>query len=151
MLKELSRNYRFKLRVIGDPDFNIEGLDIEALPWNEKSEVQDLQKIDIGLYPLPDDPWVYGKSSLKALQYMALGIPPVATAIGTTHRVIEDGVSGFLVKEDKEWVKKLELLINDCSLRKNIGKQARIKVEKFYSVKVNAPTYLSLFRKVYGA
>jgi glycosyltransferase involved in cell wall biosynthesis len=82
---------------------------------------------------------------------MALGIPPVATAIGTTFRVIEDNVSGFLVKSEAEWLEKLDLLINDCDLRKKMGQKARIRVEESYSVKVNAPTYLSIFRDVYDA
>jgi glycosyltransferase involved in cell wall biosynthesis len=149
-LKNLSKKHTFKLLVIGDDQFDIAGVNVESIQWSEKSEVEDLQRIDIGLYPLPDDPWVYGKSSLKALQYMALGIPTIATGIGTTHRVIEDGNSGFLVQNNKEWLEKLELLITDSELRKKIGEKARIRVKKFYSVKVNAPTYLSIFKMVYG-
>jgi len=148
VLIKLRAKHDFILRVIGDPDFHINGLEIEALPWVEESEVKDLQKIDIGLYPLPDDPWVYGKSGLKALQYMGLGIPPVATNIGSNKRVIEDGVSGFLVTEE-EWVEKIELLINNCDLRKSMGNKARSRVENLFSVKVNSPTYLSIFNTAY--
>ena len=149
VLIKLHTKHDFILRVIGDPKFCIDGLEIESLPWVEKSEVKDLQKIDIGLYPLPDDPWVHGKSSLKAIQYMGLGIPPIATRIGTTPRVIEDGVSGFLVTEEKEWVEKIELLINNCNLRKSMGEKARSRVEELFSIKANSSTYLSIFKSAY--
>lgn len=145
------RGIDFLLLVIGDPTFTMEGLDVEALPWVEATEVRDLSRLDIGLYPLPDEQWVYGKSGLKALQYMALGIPTVATAIGASFRVIEDGVSGFLVKNEEEWLDRLERLIRDPALRESMGRAARKRVEERFSVKANRDTYLQIFRDVYGS
>ena len=58
VLQELSISRSIKLLVIGDPSFNIDGIELEALPWRENTEVNDLTRIDIGLYPLPDEPWV---------------------------------------------------------------------------------------------
>lgn len=150
VLLELRERLDFKLLVIGDPEFELAGLEVEALPWREASEVEDLSRIDIGLYPLPDEEWVYGKSGLKALQYMALGIPTVASAIGTNFRVIEDGVSGFLVKED-QWVKRLSELAADPALRARVGAAGRERVERFFSVQANQDTYLEIFQRVYGA
>jgi glycosyltransferase involved in cell wall biosynthesis len=140
----------FKILVIGDAQFKMDGFDIEALPWVESTEVRDLSRIDIGLYPLPDEQWVYGKSGLKALQYMALGIPTVATAIGANFRVIEDGVSGYLVRNEDEWVDRLEKLARDPKLRESLGRAARTRVEDRFSIKANRDTYLGIFREVYG-
>ncbi len=151
VLRELSTRHKFKLRVIGEPSFKMEGIAVEALPWREATEVADLAQIDVGLYPLPDEQWVYGKSGLKALQYMAMGIPTVATAIGANFRVIEDGVSGFLVKTETEWRDRLEQLIQDAELRRRLGENARKRVEKYYSIKANEPVYLEIFRRTYGA
>jgi len=150
VLKNISSSHSVKILVIGDASFNIDGLELEALPWRESTEVDDLTKIDIGLYPLPDEPWVYGKSGLKALQYMALGIPTVASAVGMNFKVIEDGVSGFLVKNDREWISTITRLIDDPTLRARVGEASRLRVLSTYSVKVNQPTYLSIFKKVYG-
>jgi glycosyltransferase involved in cell wall biosynthesis len=150
VLLKLREKIPFRLRVIGDAEFTLPGLEIEALPWREKTEVEDLQKIDIGLYPLPQEEWVLGKSGLKALQYMALGIPTVATAIGANYRVIEEGESGFLVKTEEEWLDRLEKLARDPSLRKKIGLAARERVEKLYSVNANKSTYLNIFATVFG-
>ena len=150
VLQNISNARSIKILVIGDASFNIDGIELEALPWSESTEVDDLRRIDIGLYPLPDEPWVYGKSGLKALQYMALGIPTVASAVGMTFKVIEDGVSGFLVKDDREWITTITRLIDDPALRERIGKASRSRVLDTYSVKVNQSTYLSIFKEVYG-
>mgnify|MGYP003948814119 CR=1 FL=1 len=148
VLLELSKKHKFKLLVIGDASFNIPGLDVEAIGWEEATEVKNLQRIDIGLYPLPDEPWVLGKSGLKALQYMALGIPTIATAIGANYRVIEDGVSGTLVKTNEDWMSALENYINNAELRKAHGKAAQIRVEEKYSIRANTPVYLDIINTV---
>ncbi len=148
VLLEINKIQPFKLLVIGSKDFEIKGLDIECLNWNLETEVKDLQKIDIGLYPLPDEEWVMGKSGLKALQYMALGIPTIATAIGANFRVIEDSVSGYLVKSPNEWKEKILVLISNANQRKLIGIKGRARVEEYYSIKANRDTYLNIIKKV---
>jgi L-malate glycosyltransferase len=150
VLRELRKEREFKLLVIGAPSFEIEGVEVEVIPWSEATEVRDLSRIDIGLYPLPDEEWVLGKSGLKALQYMALGIPTVATAIGANFRVIEEGVSGFLVKTPEQWQVRLRDLLDDPGLRRRIGEAARERVVRLYSVRANEPVYLDIFRRIYG-
>ena len=148
VLQKTHRLHPFKLLVMGDSSFNIEGLDIEAISWSEEKEIPTLQRIDIGLYPLPLEEWVWGKSGLKALQYMALGIPTIATNYGTNPRIIEDGVSGFLAGTDDEWIEKIVRLIEDPSLRQQLGMQGRKRVEELYSVKANYSKYLGVFKNV---
>jgi len=150
VLKKISDTHSIKILVIGDASFHIDGVELEVLPWRESTEVDDLRRIDIGLYPLPDEPWVYGKSGLKAMQYMALGIPTVASAVGMNFKVIEDGVSGFLVKNDREWITTITRLIDDPALRARVGEASRLRILNKYSVKANQPTYLSIFKEVYG-
>ncbi|HEX6335266.1 MAG TPA: glycosyltransferase family 4 protein [Flavisolibacter sp.] len=144
VLKKLAARYQFDILVIGDPSVSIDGLNVTAVPWNEKGEVANLQRIDIGVYPLPEEEWVLGKSGLKAIQYMALGIPTVATAIGANFRVIEHGVSGFLVKNEAEWIHYLSQLMEDPALRRRIGEAAREKVEEMFSIRANAKRYLDI-------
>lgn len=148
VLSRLREEIDFRLLVIGDEKFNIDGIEVEAIPWKEESEVEDLSRIDIGLYPLPNEEWVLGKSGLKALQYMALGIPTIATAIGANFRIIENGVSGILVNNEEEWVHAIRLLACDVNLRKEIGQNARERVEALYSIEANKSTYLSIFDQV---
>ena len=151
VLREVAKQRNIRLIVIGSGNFTLPGVQVESIAWNSETEVADLQRIDIGLYPLPDDPWVYGKSGLKALQYMALGIPTVATAIGTNFRVIHHEKCGLLVKTDQEWITGLLDLIDNPEKRRSLGLAGLDRVEKYYSIKANQDVYLAIFDKVYGA
>jgi L-malate glycosyltransferase len=149
-LKKLKQSVDFKLVVMGTDTLQEEGLDIEVIPWKAEYEVDVISRFDIGIYPLPDAEFVLGKSSLKALQYMALGIPTVATAVGTNFRVIEDGVSGFLAGSDEEWIKTLEKLVNDQQLRAVTGSNAAKRVENYFSIHANQQVYLNILDTLTG-
>ena len=137
-----------KIMVMGGSNIQIPDLKVESTEWSEEKEMATLQSFDIGIYPLPNEQWVYGKSGLKAIQYMALGIPTIATAIGTNFRVIENGTSGYLVNSEEEWIERLTLLIENPTLRKKIGTAGRLKVEEFFSVDANKHKYLDAFNEL---
>jgi len=136
-LLELKEKYQDKIyfKVIGDGTFTDKLLNIQGIPWNAKTELENLSEIDIGLMPLPDDEWTKGKCALKALQYMALGIPCVVSPVGVNTTVISDGVNGYLAENTKEWVDKLSLLIDNYQLRQKLGSEGLQTVQKYYSVK----------------
>ena len=150
VLKDLSKKYNIKLLVMGDALFNIEGINIEAKEWKEEYEIKTLRRFDIGLYPLPDEDWVLGKSGLKAIQYMALGIPTIATAIGANYRIINDGENGFLVdvSNNNLWYKRIEQLINSKELREKLGEVGRKTIIDKYSIEANKQKYLDVFSSV---
>ena len=102
-------------------------------------------RLDIGIMPLPDDQWSKGKCGFKALQYMALGIPAVASRVGVNKKIIDNGQNGFLCSTDEEWLAALTLLIEDQALRKKMGALGRKKVIDNYSVSSNSSLYLMLF------
>lgn len=141
---ELTQLIPFRLLVMGDPAFKIAGVDVEAVAWSEDHEVATINKFDIGVYPLPDEEWVLGKSGLKALQYMALGIPTIATNIGTIKRIIVPNENGILVQTPEEWKQALLSLMQNKDLREKIGKKAAITVEEGYSINSTKHTYLSI-------
>ncbi|HEB62417.1 MAG TPA: glycosyltransferase [Bacteroidetes bacterium] len=147
---ELKKRCEFKLRVIGNFEYELPGIDVDVIQWSKEKEVEDLQGIDIGVYPLEQNEWVYGKSGLKAIQYMAFGLPTVATNVGTTPRIISHLENGWLVKTDSEWVDALETLINDPALRKRLGHAARESVLKKFSKNVIKTQYLSILNKQVG-
>ena len=149
VLRELAQEVDFRLKVIGDPTFSVAGVDVDAQAWRESTEIADLQEIDVGLYPLPDEEWVLGKSGLKALQYMALGIPTVATDIGANSRIIRDRQNGFLVSDQKGWKDRLVALASDPDLRKRIGDRASRTVSERFSVHANRDVYLGVLDGVF--
>lgn len=131
--------------VIADkaPELNLSRLEFK--PWSLDTEVIDLNQFDIGIMPLPDDEWAKGKCGFKALQYMALEIPTVASPVGVNASIINPGVNGFLAKSSLEWEKALTSLIKSASLRKQLGKDGRLTVEQHYSVTSNKQNFISLF------
>jgi len=145
---KLNTRCKFRLRVIGNFEYELPGVDLEVVQWTKEKEVEDLQGIDIGIYPLEQNDWVLGKSGLKVIQYMAFGLPTVSTNIGTTPRIITHMDNGLLVKTDEEWVNSLELLINDEALRKKLGVAARESVLKNYSKNVIKKEYLSILNEL---
>lgn len=125
------------------PDLNLKSL--RFLPWKIETETEDLAKIDIGIMPLPDDEWTKGKCGFKALQYMAMGIPTVASAVGVNATLVDHGINGFLATTQQNWLEFLSRLIEDPSLCKKMGEAGRIKVTTNYSVSSNTVNFLSLF------
>lgn len=148
VLLTLQKKYgaRVRFRFIGVPTYWLQGLRGESLPWRAETEVADLSEIDIGLMPLPDDPWTRGKCGLKALQYMALGRPAVASPVSINCEIIQDGYNGYLASTPEEWIEKLSDLIENPEKRHQMGIAARQTVEKHYSVLANRDKYLQAFQ-----
>ncbi|MBX9866151.1 MAG: glycosyltransferase family 4 protein [Burkholderiales bacterium] len=140
----LSKKCRFKLRVIGNFDYELPDVDLEVIQWSKEKEVIDLQGIDIGVYPLVQDEWVLGKSGLKAIQYMAFGLPAVASNYGTVPLFMVHKENGLLVNNDDEWLSALETLIKDPDLRRKLGEKARQTVLENYSNHVIKQKYLAI-------
>jgi glycosyltransferase involved in cell wall biosynthesis len=140
VLRELQQESRVRIRVIGDSGFQIQGASVEALPWREETEVEDLGPIDIGIMPLPDDEWARGKCGLKALQYMSLGIPTVLSPVGVNVAIAQGGAA-VLASTAKEWKEALRSLIGDPGRRVQVGAAGRRRVEESYSVRAMLPAW----------
>lgn len=148
VLEKLARRIPFRLRVIGTPSYQLEGVDVEAMPWRSATELEDLNAIDIGIMPLPDDAWSKGKCGLKALQFMALGIPTVCSPVGVNTEIIQDGQNGFIAGSEDEWIEKLTFLVRSPELRKRLGLAGRVTVETKYSAAVEAPRVYAILESV---
>lgn len=118
----------------------------QALAWRAETEVEDLRQLDIGLLPLPLTRWAPHKFYLKLIQYMALGIPSVATPLGSNSLVIEEGRTGFLVRDELEWTAALERLVEDSELRELIGRAGAEEASRRYTVQANAERIVAALR-----
>jgi len=148
VLKTLQDEDHAVIRVLGDPEINMPGVDVDARPWTAASEVIELSQFDIGLHPLPDEQWVLGKTSGKLILYMALGIPVVAQRIGSNLEIIHDGNNGFLVSTSEEWLAVIRQLISDPELRAKIGDAGRQTIAQKYSLNINEARYLDILHSV---
>lgn len=147
-LQKLALRQSIRLRVIGTPAYQIEGLEVDARKWRSHTELEDLSAIDIGVMPLPDDNWSKGKCGLKALQFMALGIPTVCSPVGVNTDIIHDNVNGLIASSEEEWIEKLGLLVRSRELRERLGRQGRQTVEQNYSAKAQAPRVYEVLESV---
>lgn len=149
-LKIIKEKYGDKVyfKVIGSENYYNDELNIKGLAWRKETEIKDLQEIDIGIMPLPDDEWAKGKCGLKGLQYMSLEIPTIMSPVGVNTEIIRDGENGFLASTTEEWVKKLSLLIDSDTLRQRIGSEGRKTVVSRFSVEANKNLYLKYFNDV---
>ena len=145
ILSELEQEFDFEFRVISNQPPELSLRSLVFVPWRKENELADLLSFNIGLMPLEDDPWAKGKCAFKALQYMALGIPPVVSPVGMNNEVVQDGVNGFLCATPDEWHDCLTRLLNESALRQRLGEAARETVESHYSVIANTQNFLHLF------
>ena len=149
MLQALRKSMDFTLRVIcNGPPVRWPELDLEWRQWSSASEVADLVDFDVGLMPQPDDAWTRGKCGMKALQYMALGIPPVASRNGVLPEIIADGRNGRLADTPETWLTCLKSLAADWESRAAMGAEARRTVEDRFSAAFHAPRVAEIVRGV---
>ena len=116
-LNELALSTNFLVRLIGFSDSSLESMfnfNYEIIAWSESAELSELASCDIGIMPIPDDPFERGKCGYKLVQYLAAGLLPVASNVGINREIIEGAQSGILVY-DNDWRRALDLAINKIS------------------------------------
>jgi len=136
------------IRLIGAEKYKDQIPGVEYRAWRLEKEILELNTFDIGLMPMPDNPWTKGKCAFKLLLYMSMGIPAVCSPVGMNKEIIRDGENGLLADSPEEWFDKIQLLIKDSDLREKIGLQGRKTVEKRYSFKLWAPVFVEVLNKV---
>ena len=94
---------KIRFRFFGCPEYKINVADFESLPFHLETEFADLNSIDIGIMPLPETQWTRGKCAFKAIQYMASGIPTIASPVGITGEIIENEINGLLANSVDDW------------------------------------------------
>lgn len=149
-LGTLAKRQPFTLRVIGGGHINMAGVDIESLPWSSATEAAAIAECDVGIMPLRDTPWEQGKCAYKLIQYMACGLPTVASAIGANRSVVIDGQTGFFADNPRAWVDQMELLFSDESLRQRLGQAGRTRVEANYCLQMTAPSVAHFLNAAMG-
>ena len=116
------------------------------VPWREETEATEVSRFDVGVMPLPDEPFERGKCGYKLIQYMACGIPVVASPVGVNRQIVRHGESGFLASTAEEWIQALQLLHGDVALRKRMGAAGRRFFEREYSLQSTAPRLAEILR-----
>ncbi len=140
--RTLAAESPFRLLLIGAAPFHPDGVPVTSLHWQESSEARDLQQADVGIMPLNHSPWELGKCGCKLIQYMACGLPVIASPVGMNATLVQPGTHGWLASSPGEWLAHLRLLRDSPDLRRKMGAAGRQQVEEQYQLAVTAPRLL---------
>lgn len=147
VLRAVGADERLPARLAGPAP----SLAVEAIPWSEATEVARVRQFHAGLMPLTRDRWSEGKSATKLLQYMACGVPAIASPVGANRDIVKDGVNGLLAEDEGRWVEALLALARDRRFGERIGREGRATVVAEYDVEVSAPKLAEAIRRAAGA
>jgi glycosyltransferase involved in cell wall biosynthesis len=147
-LAEFTRESASHVVAVGAGSLELPGVNLQIKKWSEAEELDELLAFDAGLMPLSDDPWARGKCGFKLIQYMACGIPVIASPVGVNAEIVSHGVDGFLATTQTEWSNALRRLARDPALRERMGKAGREKVRAKYSLQVTRDVFVSELLKV---
>ncbi len=147
-LAELALKYPIKLRIISSRSITMDGIDVDFIRWEKGTEAAYISSFDIGVMPLPENNYTKGKGGFKILEYMAAGLPSVISPVGVNARIIQNNKNGFFASDDQEWVDTLASLIEDISLRKRMGAEARSFVARHYDYRIWIDSFVSTVKNV---
>ncbi len=148
VLSALAKEHTFTLRVSGTAaPVTISGVNVVNEPWTLDGEIELFNTCDVGVYPLPNDEWTLGKCGFKAIQFMACGVPVVASPVGVNTDIIEDGVNGLLANTESDWRRQLRMLITDAAARRRIGGAGRARIESEYSLRRHAASVVAVLER----
>ena len=151
-LEEVARARPFRLKVVGAgrERVSVPGVEVENLEWSMGREPADFRSLDVGLYPIVASEWAAGKSGFKAIQYMAVGVPFVATPVGASGEIGEPGATHLLATTRGEWRDALTRLLSDAELRRRMGERGRRHALAHYTVPAQADKLVAALREAAG-
>lgn len=147
-LRSFARHHSASIRAVGAGRQAKPYPEVQFIDWSEDTEVAEIHAMDIGIMPLPDEPWARGKCGYKLIQYMACGLPVIASPVGVNSHIVVHGENGFLASTEAEWLDALTRLAADPALRRRMGLAGRARVEAEFSLQVHAPRMVDLIRSV---
>ncbi|MHC4626712.1 MAG: glycosyltransferase family 4 protein [Planctomycetota bacterium] len=133
------------LRIISSRFPSWDTPEIDGVKWTQETAADCLTTSDIGIMPLSDDGWTRGKCAFKLLQYMAAGLPCVASPVGMNTKVVVDSETGYLATTPEEWAQRLDLLLSCAKRRSAMGKRGREYAMGHYNVSRSISCLCSLF------
>jgi glycosyltransferase involved in cell wall biosynthesis len=146
-LARLAQSRRMRLVVIGGGSIQIPGVEVKSVPWSAATEALEISRCQIGVMPLADSPWERGKCGYKLIQYMACGLPVVASPVGVNREIVQVDRSGLLAHDEAQWLDALTALVDDAAMRQRLGAAGRARVVEAYSVQAVAPRLAKLLRE----
>lgn len=136
VLRKVQQNHACRIVIHCGQDPELMDLEYQYEPFESGRESQVVSTFDIGLCPLPDDPFSCGKSPIKSLQYLASGAAVVASPRGAVRDILEGGKTVLWAETEQEWTGQLERLLSDVPLMRLLADQGRRQLEENFSARV---------------
>lgn len=147
-LVELMKDDSVKVKILGSSKYDLPGA--QLIDWEEGTEIENIRTFDVGIMPLDNTSWERGKCGFKLIQYMACGIPVIASPIEINKKIVNHRVNGFLAETLDGWKEYFKLLKDNVQLREEIGLQGRKTVEENFTLEVNTPKLINILKSVVG-
>jgi glycosyltransferase involved in cell wall biosynthesis len=148
-LTELSREMEIHVTLIGaGKTLPFKDIPTTLHSWNEGMERSIGEMFDVGIMPLVDGPFERGKCGYKLIQYMAAGLPVVASPVGVNNQIVRPGENGYLAASTAEWLEAFQKLGRNTGIRLKMGQTGRQQAERLYNLSVTAPRLLDLLSGV---
>jgi hypothetical protein len=149
VLGEIRERLSFELVVISDepPRFLRDIGWARFLPWSPAVEKSIADHMDVGIMPLQDNPYQTAKCGAKLVQYMAAGLPVIATPIGVNRDLVINEVTGCWATGPGDWRQAIHLLAEQETLRATFGRAGREHVMRNYSIARWADRWVDLLNE----
>jgi len=150
-LKKVCNETGAQLLLVGATEIvreQLPGIPVDVVRWTEKSEAALVGQMDVGIMPLEDGPWENGKCGYKLIQYMACGVPVVASPVGVNVEIVSESHCGHLADSVNEWAEALIGILSSGTLQSELGMAGRKAVEQKYCLQVQVPVWSSILRSV---
>jgi glycosyltransferase involved in cell wall biosynthesis len=131
----------FRLRLVGigacraviETAFDFMQDSVDLIDWAAPAEVSGLiATFSVGIMPLVSNAFNEGKSGLKLVEYLAAGVPVMASDVGENTYIVCPPRHGFLATNNEEWKRGLTTLIKDASRGRAMGLAGRAFVQEKY-------------------
>jgi len=131
---------------------NTQNLVIRNIEWTREISKEKLLQCHIGIMPLADNEFTRGKGAFKLIQYMAVGMPVIASDVGFNSEVVKDNFGVKVSKEnlDEEWENAVSQLIRDEKEWLQYSRAAKEEWDKNYSYEKALDTWRKILEDIYG-
>jgi glycosyltransferase involved in cell wall biosynthesis len=150
VFENLSSIYDFQINLIGfdeDLRYKFTNLPVKFIKWDSNNEIFEIQKFDVGIMPLLENEWNYGKCGFKLIQYMACSLPTISTPLPANIKINRDSNNLFASTED-EWFNAFVKVISNFFYFQNVGEKNYLIFEKYYSIEINSQKFLKILNQI---
>jgi glycosyltransferase involved in cell wall biosynthesis len=146
----LSKKIDFQLNLIGF-DKNISSklanLNVNFINWDAKTEIEEINKFDVGIMPLENTPFNQGKCGFKLVQYMACSLPTISSPLEANIKINRNKKNLHAVSTE-DWISAFEKVHDNRAYFIKVGQENYSDFEKYYSIESNSASYIKIFNKV---